>query len=72
MNFEMSLTKRKDRIGVQNRKITNKKITFNIYYISGVPAWLSWLSVKTHDFSSGHDLRVMRWSPATGPALSMA
>ena len=37
---------------------------------SGVPGWLGRLSVRL-DFSSGHDLRVMRWSPASGSELGM-
>ena len=36
----------------------------------GVRGWLGRLSVQL-DFSSGHDLRVMRWSPAPGSELGM-
>ena len=39
----------------------------NKFYL-GAPGWLSQLSV---DFSSGHDLRVMKLSPASGSALNM-
>ena len=39
---------------------------------TGAPQWLSWLGGHlTFDFSSGHDLRVVKLGPTSGSTLSV-